>query len=383
MTHPDKSHDRCDPYLQTSHEPAPMPPATTHSSQPNVPLSTPTLGKKGWVPPPYPRTIPIEPHAAQTIQTPVWEKGARHSRAVHLPIQVPAPKQMSSKGAATRTLLSPGVPISTMSSDQLKRKECSPHIFPTHTHNPAPGWPGRPQMTVTNPVAGLALPAYPESENTLSDPKQWHEPLLPTKSRQRPLEQEGHAAGRLAGPVDTTFQTHDFFNPPPGLRARAEKYFRYTQLERDRTLWYLREDPDSLRTSLKIWLCAMFEEGPCSMHRVNILLYCQRAIKTPEFTSLMGGGSTGLLRAVVKCAGRFPCTRLQKLNPDLLANQVGEGGAEVTGNKAETVRVESEATPNPYAVFSARGPPKKWTEFVPGKPGGKENRQQQTRGQGK
>ena len=82
---------------------------------------------------------------------------------------------------------------------------------------------------------------------------------------------------------------YDFLRPPSKLTDKTEKFRGYSRYARERTLRRLRDDPDSLGQSLRIWLLALFASGPCPMRRVNLLLYCRRAIKTPEFIQLRGG----------------------------------------------------------------------------------------------
>ena len=99
--------------------------------------------------------------------------------------------------------------------------------------------------------------------------------------------------------------------PPPNLRAKTEKWKGYSIQERDRTLHYLEHDPDSLQESLRKWLLALFEEGPRSMKRVNLLLYSLRAIKIQEFVKLNEDPRT-LLQAVVICCGKYPNPQIKQ-----------------------------------------------------------------------
>ena len=81
----------------------------------------------------------------------------------------------------------------------------------------------------------------------------------------------------------------DTLIPPKGTRRLSEKFRGYSTAERMRTKHLLNGDPTLLRKSLRFWLNALFVTGPCSTKRLNILLYCQRAIKTQEFAQAFGG----------------------------------------------------------------------------------------------
>ena len=131
--------------------------------------------------------------------------------------------------------------------------------------------------------------------------KEWpsHKGLLRQKGEQ---QQKGYKP---------TGDLGDFMNPPSDLRALTETWRGYKREERDRTLYFLEHDPDSLKDSLRVWLVALFNEGPCSMKRVNFLLFCQRAIKIQEFVELNGNYDT-LLRAVAACCGRYPNDQLKR-----------------------------------------------------------------------
>ena len=100
-------------------------------------------------------------------------------------------------------------------------------------------------------------------------------------------------------------------NPPSNLREQTDIWKGYSRQERDRTLHYPEHDPDSLRESFRKWLLALFSEGPCSMKRVNFMLFCLRAIKIQEFIQLNGGLST-LLQAVAACCGKYPNEKLKQ-----------------------------------------------------------------------
>ena len=97
----------------------------------------------------------------------------------------------------------------------------------------------------------------------------------------------------------------DFMHPPPNLRDKTDTWRGYSRQERDRTLYYLEHDPDSLQESIRKWLRALFREGPCSMKRVNFMLFCLRGIKVQEFVKLNEGSQT-LLQAEMRCCGEYP-----------------------------------------------------------------------------
>ena len=103
----------------------------------------------------------------------------------------------------------------------------------------------------------------------------------------------------------------DFMQPPNNLREKTDTWKGYSRQERDRTLYYLETDPESLQESLRKWLLALFAEGPCSMKRVNFLLFCQRAIRIQEFMQINEESDT-LLQAVVICCGQFPNPQAQR-----------------------------------------------------------------------
>ena len=143
------------------------------------------------------------------------------------------------------------------------------------------------------------------------------------------------------------------------LREKTEKWRGYQRCERDRTLGAIEDNPSALRESLREWLLALFEEGPCSMKRVNLLLYSLRATKIPKFLSLYPG-SNCLFDAVVTCCGKYPNEQLQQQAEDkrLLA-QIREPARQISGKmdpdpKREEVPKQDETHQEPGSTFQGQ-----------------------------
>ena len=78
--------------------------------------------------------------------------------------------------------------------------------------------------------------------------------------------------------------------PPKEVRELTGKTRKVRGGERGRSLRFLHGETGAIAESLRIWLDALFNTGPCSKKRVTNPLYCRSDTQKAEFLALQGCG---------------------------------------------------------------------------------------------